>query len=181
MTATAAPDVSPERTADRQRNRQRWKLILFAATGFAVIGLGWGAWWALYARNYERTDDAYVQGNVVQVTPQVAGTVLSVNADDTDFVKAGAPLVTLDHADAEVALQQAQAALAQTVREVRTLYVNNSTWTANIAQRGSDVDRARTEVARAEDDLARRMQLSANGAVSGEEINHAQSAVTSTR
>ena len=181
MAATPAVDVSPERTADRQRNRQRWKLILFAAAGFAVAGLIWGGYWFFYARNYERTDDAYVQGNVVQVTPQIAGTVLSVNADDTDFVKAGATLVTLDHADAEVALQQAQAALAQTVREVRTMYVGNSTWAANIAQRESDVGRARTEVARAEDDLARRMKLSTSGAVSGEEINHAQSAVTRAR
>ena len=51
--------------------------------------------------------------------------MVSVNADDTDFVKAGQTLVTLDRADAEVALEQAQAALAQTVREVRTLYVTN--------------------------------------------------------
>ena len=177
MNATTATDAPPK----GPRNGRRTKLLVYAAAAFGAVGLAWGGYWALYARHYERTDDAYVQGNVVQVTPQVAGTVLSVNADDTDFVKAGAPLVTLDHADAEVALQQAQAALAQTVREVRTMYVSNSTWTANIAQREADVGRARTEVARAEDDLARRIKLSASGAVSGEEINHAQSAVTSAR
>ena len=177
MDATTAPDAA----AKRKRARQRKKLLAYAAIVFAVAGLGWGAWWVLYARSFERTDDAYVQGNVVQVTPQIAGTVLSVNADDTDFVKAGAPLVLLDHADAEVALQQAQAALAQTVREVRTMYVSNATWTANIAQRESDVGRARTELARAEDDLARRQKLASTGAVSGEEINHARSAVTSAQ
>ena len=117
-------------------------------------------YWAKYLRHFERTDDAYVQGNLVQITPQVAGTVVSVNADDTDFVKAGQTLVTLDRADAEVALEQAQAALAQTVREVRTLYVSNTTWSANIAQREAEVSRARTPSSRArEDDLARRQSL----------------------
>ena len=105
-------------------------MLLIAGAVFLVAGIGYGAYWMLVSRYQERTDDAYVQGNVVQVTPQVAGVVLSVNADDTDFVTAGQPLVTLDRADAEVALRQAQAALAQTVREVRTLYVSNSTWAA---------------------------------------------------
>ena len=67
------------------------------------------------------------------------------------------------------------------MREVRTLYVSNSTWAANIAQREAEVDRAGTEVARAEDDLARRMTLAASGAVSGEEISHAQAAVNNAR
>ena len=58
-----------------------------------------------------------------------------------------------------MALAQAQAALAQTVREVRSLYISNATWAANIAQREAEVDRARTDLARAEDDLARRQTL----------------------
>jgi membrane fusion protein (multidrug efflux system) len=87
----------------------------------------------------------------------------------------------LDRADAEVALAQAQAALAQTVREVRTMYDSNATWMANIAQREAEVGRARSELTRAEDDLARRAQLTASGAVSGEELNHAQSAVANAR
>jgi membrane fusion protein (multidrug efflux system) len=163
------------------RPTARGPMLLIAGAVFVLAGIGYGAYWMLVSRYQERTDDAYVQGNVVQVTPQVAGIVSSVNADDTDFVTAGQPLVTLDRADAEVALQQAQAALAQTVREVRTLYVSNSTWAANIAQREAEVDRAGTEVARAEDDLARRTSLAESGAVSGEEINHAQAAVNNAR
>jgi membrane fusion protein (multidrug efflux system) len=159
------------------RTARRRRLLIAASTLFLAIGVAWSGWWYIYARQYEKTDDAYVQGNVVQVTPQVSGTVLSVNADDTDFVKAGAPLVTLDRADAEVALAQAQAALAQTVREVRSLYTANTTWTANITQREADVARASSDVGRAEDDLARRQSLTATGAVSGEELNHAQGAV----
>src|SRR5262245_37302512 len=97
--------------------RKKWLAI--AAGAFAAIGIAYFAYWYVDLRNYETTDDAYVQGNLVQITPQVAGTVVAVNADDTDFVKAEAPLVMLDRSDAEVALAQSQAALAQTVREVR--------------------------------------------------------------
>ena len=45
-----------------------------------------GIYWMLVLNHFESTDNAYVQGNVVQVTPQVAGTVVAINADDTDFV-----------------------------------------------------------------------------------------------
>jgi membrane fusion protein (multidrug efflux system) len=163
------------------RKRERRYALLVAGLVFLVAALAYAGYWTLFLRHHERTDDAYVQGNIVQITPQVAGTVLAVNADDTDFVEAGQPLVVLDHADATVALEQAQAALAQAVREVRTLYAANATWEANIAQREAEVARAKTEVVRAEDDLARRAALTESGAVSGEEINHAQSAVTNAR
>jgi membrane fusion protein, multidrug efflux system len=171
MAELAVPVQPPPLPAKRRR------LLLIAGSVFLVLALGYSAWWFMYSRHYEKTDDAYVQGNVVQITPQVAGTVLSVNADDTDFVKVGQPLVTLDRADAEVALAQAQAALAQTVREVRSLYTANSTWSANISQREAEITRAQSDVGRTEDDLARRKSLSSTGAVSGEELNHAQGAV----
>ncbi|MQS10681.1 biotin/lipoyl-binding protein, partial [Streptomyces sp. IF17] len=113
---------------------------------------------------------AYVQGNVVQVTPQVAGTVIAIRADDTQLVTSGQPVIELDRADARVALEQAEAALAQTVRQVRTLYSNTSAYTATLAMRESDL-------AKAKDDLARRKQIAGTGAVSQEEISHAQTAV----
>ncbi|HVN34530.1 MAG TPA: HlyD family efflux transporter periplasmic adaptor subunit [Casimicrobiaceae bacterium] len=163
------------------RNGRRQRLLLIAGTVFILAGLAYGAYWVKYLRHFERTDDAYVQGNLVQITPQVAGTVVAVNADDTDFVKAGQALVMLDRADAQVAVEQAQAALAQTVREVRGLYVTNSTWAANIEQREADVTRANADLARAQDDLARRQSLADTGAVSGEEMNHAQTSVSNAR
>ena len=161
--------------------RSRRRLLAIAGGIFVLLGALWAAWWAVFERHHERTDDAYVQGNVVQVTPQVAGTVVGVAVDDTDYVKAGQPLVTLDRADSEVALAQAQAALAQAVREVRTLYESNATLRANIVQREAEVGRAKSELARTEDDLARRKQLIDSGAVSGEEMNHATSAVSNAQ
>ena len=170
MAETTTTPVTAQRT--------RFKWLVIAGGTFVVIGLFYAAYWFTALRHFERTDDAYVQGNLVQITPQVPGTVVSVNADDTDFVKAGTSLVALDRADAEVALAQAQAALAQTVREVRSLYSANATGSANVTLRQAEVARARADLAKAEDDLGRRQGLMASGAVSGEEMNHAQSGVS---
>ncbi|MEO5796672.1 MAG: efflux RND transporter periplasmic adaptor subunit [Rhodoferax sp.] len=176
-TTNAAP-VTPEAAA---ANPQRKKSLITIAAVVVLAGLGWIAYDAVIASHYEDTDNAYVQGNVIQITPQVGGTVMAILADDTDFVKAGQPLVKLDPADSKLALDQAEANLAQAVRQVRTFYANNGTLTAQIALRTADVTRSQTdiaraqsEVARAQDDLRRRQALTGNGAVSKEELSHAQ-------
>lgn len=160
-------------TASESTTARRRGLTLIALA-VAVVGLAWGAWHWLQGRHTQSTDNAYVAGNVVQITPQVSGTVVAIQADDTDFVKAGQVLVKLDAADASVALEQAEAQLAQTVREVRTLFANNSTWQAQVQLREADLSRSQTELARARDDAQRRAPLLASGAVGKEEVQHAQ-------
>ena len=165
--ASAADDVKP------RKPRAKRKIALVAvALAVVLAGAAYGIYYWLYLSHYESTDNAYVQANVVQVTPQVAGTVVAINADDTDFVKAGQSLVRLDPADAQVALEQAEAQLAQTVREVRTMYVNNGSLKAQIAAREADAARAQSDVLRAQDDVARRAPLVRTGAVGQEEFNH---------
>src|SRR4051812_42663175 len=162
-------------------NPKRKKALTALAAVVVVGGIGWAAYEWLVASHYEDTDNAYVQGNVIQITPQVGGTVLSIHADDTDFVKAGQPLVKLDPADAKVALEQAEAALGQTVRQVRTLYANNGSLAAQVTLRQADAAKAQSELARATDDYNRRAALVGNGAVSREELNHAQNQLSSAR
>ncbi|WP_311222363.1 MULTISPECIES: efflux RND transporter periplasmic adaptor subunit [unclassified Acidovorax] len=177
-----APQTSPATpTAPADKKAGRRKALITLAAVVVLAGAGWGVYDWLVASHYESTDNAYVQGNVIQITPQTGGTVMSILADDTDFVKAGSPLVKLDPADARVALEQAEANLAQAVRQVRTLYVNNGSLAAQIRLRDADVARAQSDVARAQDDLRRRHSLSGNGAVSKEELNHAQSQLESAR
>ena len=154
-------------------NPARKKALTTLAVVVAIGALAWGIYEWRVASHFETTDNAYVQGNVIQITPQIGGTVMAILADDTDFVKAGQPLVKLDPADASVALDQARANLAQTVRQVRTLYANNASLGAQVTLRGADVARAQTDIARATDDLNRRQSLVGNGAVSKEELNHA--------
>ncbi|MBT9508399.1 HlyD family efflux transporter periplasmic adaptor subunit [Rhodoferax sp.] len=171
MTATQAPIVKAPHAAG---NPARKRALLALIGIVAVIGAGWAAYEYLVASHYESTDNAYVQGNVIQITPQIGGTVMAILADDTDYVKAGQPLVKLDPADANVALDQARANLAQAVRQARTLYANNGSLSAQVVLRESDVAKAQTEIARATEDLNRRQSLIQNGAVSKEELSHAQ-------
>ena len=154
-------------------NDERRKQLIFGFTALLLVaGVAYGLYWLLHARYYESTDNAYVNGNVVQITPQVGGMVTAVNADDTQQVKAGAVLVQLDPTDARVALVQAQADLAQTVRQVRTIFANNNQYAATISAREADV-------ARAQDDLRRREQ--AANAVSREELEHARESLRSAQ
>ncbi|OZI48127.1 EmrA/EmrK family multidrug efflux transporter periplasmic adaptor subunit [Bordetella genomosp. 5] len=155
----------------------RKRLLLLATGAFIVLALAYAIWWFLFGSHFESTDDAYVHGNLVQITPQVPGTVIAIEADDTETVKAGQPMVRLDPADTDVALQQAEAKLAQTVRQVRTLYVQNDALAADVDVRQADIERAQADLARAQSDLKRRQSLGRSGGVSGEEILHAETAL----
>ena len=152
---------------------RRTQLLIRLAALLLLASLAYTAWWALVARYHEHTDNAYVSGNLVQITPQTSGTVLAIQADDTDYVTAGQPLVLLDPADARVALEQAEADLAQQVRQARNLFASRAAAAAQLAVR-------QAELTRAEADLARRQQA-AGGAVAQEELAHAQSAVLTAR
>jgi membrane fusion protein (multidrug efflux system) len=174
-----APVTSPI-PKSTSTNSKRSKALKGVAL-VVLLGLAYGGYEWYLGRHEEATDNAYVQGNVVQITPQVGGTVTAIYADDTDFVKAGQPLVQLDPADAQVALDQAEANLAQAVRQVRTIYATNTTLGAQVAVRETDIGRARTELSRATEDLNRRQALVGNGAVSKEELGHAQSQVAAAQ
>ncbi|MEO6926200.1 MAG: HlyD family efflux transporter periplasmic adaptor subunit [Rhodanobacter sp.] len=133
--------------------------------------IAWGLWYFFDGRWYESTDDAYVNGNVVQITPQVPGTVVSIGADDGNLVHAGDVLVKLDPSDADVALAEAKANLALTVRKVRGLYSSVNGAHADVATRKTAVDKARA-------DYNRRVALAKSGAISAEELAHASDALT---
>jgi len=181
MNAPHTPSAAGLPTATPAPARTARQKALTAVSVAVLAGLAWGGYEWYTGRHEESTDNAYVQGNVIQITPQTSGTVTTILAEDTDFVKAGQPLVQLDPADATVALEQAEANLAQAVRQVRTLYANNGALDAQIAQRESEIDRAQAEIIRATDDLNRRQSLAGNGAVSKEELNHAQPQLANAR
>ena len=167
---TAPTPPPPETTVGRSR-----RLGLFALGAVVILsGLIYTGYWFLDARYFESTDDAYVNGDVVQITSEVPGTVLALKVDDTQIVKAGQPLLSLDPADAKIAEANAEADLARAVRQVRGLFAQGQELRAQIEQREQS---ART----ADEDLKRRSGLIEDGAISSEELSHAHDAVTTTR
>lgn len=176
-----------ESTSNELASRRKRGLTLIAS-GVGLAAVLWGGWHWFTGRHHLDTDNAYVVGNVLQITPQIGGTVLSIQADETDFVRAGQMLVKLDEADARVALEQAQAQLAQSVRDVRSLFAGSASLVAQLNLRLADDKRAQVELNRAQDDVNRRAPLVSSGAVSQEEFQHvsaqlaaAQSMATATQ
>ncbi|MFA7437855.1 HlyD family efflux transporter periplasmic adaptor subunit [Castellaniella sp.] len=156
------------------------KRLMWTATGvFILIALLYGVWWKVFIAHYESTDDAYVHGNLVTVSAQIPGTVVAIAAEDTQTVARGADLITLDDSDTTIALAQARAALAQTVRRTQTLFAQNKALAANVAVDHANVEQAQTQLSKVQNDLQRRSALRSSGGVSGEELLHAQVAVKS--
>ncbi len=154
---------SPAAEVAAESKRRRRLISLAAAVVFS--GAAYGAYWETVARHYQTTDDAYVDGDLVQITSEVPGNVIALQADDTQSVDDGQLLLKLDPADAEVAMSDAEARLGSAVRHVRSLFATADQLRAQINDR---------EVAlkRAQDDFQRRAHLVQDGAVSSEELSH---------
>ena len=163
-----------ETTQDAGNSRKR-KVMLTGLTLLVILGgLGVWGWHEVYGRWNESTDDAYVNGNVVEVTPLATGTVVSIGADDGDLVHAGQVLVNFDPSDAKIGLQSAEANLAKAVRQVRGLYSNVDGIRAQVAEQ-------KTAVQKAQENFTRRKNLAAGGAISQEELSHARDDLTSAQ
>lgn len=171
MSATAGAQ-SPQQPANKKKTRK--KVLLLLALLFVLAGIAWGVYWFLVLRHFQETDDAYVAGNQVQVMAQVSGSVNKVWFDDTDFVKKGDVLVSLDKTDAEQAFEKAQTALATSVRQTHQLMINAKQYQASIALQ-------QTALAQAEADLKRREPLGASNLIGREELQHSRDAVATAK
>jgi membrane fusion protein (multidrug efflux system) len=159
----------------------RAKNLRILALVIAAVALTWGAWYGLYAQYRISTDNAYVVGNVIQITPQTTGTIMSIQADETDWVQAGQPLIKLDPTDAKLALEQARLDLIKAVRDTAGLFANAQSSKALLDAKEAEAKRAHAEFERARDDVQRRSQLVQSGAVSQEEWQHAQTQLAAAR
>ena len=165
MSASAPANSAAEPNPQKRRGR------LIALAVVVLLGLaGYGFWWYSHARFFADTDDAYVASDLIQITNQVGGTVLSVTADDTQHVARGQLLVELDPADARVAVAEAEAELARSVRSVRSLFAQSQGLQAQIRERQVALETARAN-------LKRRQAVAAEGGVSAEELQHARDEV----
>ena len=157
----------------KKKGKRKGALLLLTLL-FIVIAVAYGIYWFLVLRHYEETDDAYVAGNQVQIMAQVSGSVTKVWADNTDYVKQGDVLVTLDATDAQQAFEKAQTALASSVRQPRQLMINGK-------QLQASIELQRTALAQAQTDFNRRVPLGSANLIGREELQHARDAVTSAQ
>ncbi|MEB0046563.1 MULTISPECIES: efflux RND transporter periplasmic adaptor subunit [unclassified Pseudomonas] len=172
--ATAQTTQTPDNAQDTSNPRKRKVMLTVLAILVILAGVGVWAYHEFYGRWSESTDDAYVNGNVVEITPLVTGTVVSIGADDGDLVHEGQVLINFDPNDAEVGLQSARANLARTVRQVRGLY-------SNVDGMKAQVNAQQANVQKAQDNFNRRKNLAAGGAISQEELSHARDDLTSAQ
>ncbi len=106
-TATPSAEAAPAAAASAPPVRR-------IIAGVIALGIAGGALaYYLHARHLEDTDDAQIDGEITNISPRVAGTLVSVNVSDNQVVKAGDVLAELDPTDYEVAVAQARAVLAQ--------------------------------------------------------------------
>ena len=166
--------TSTENPSEIEPPSKRRRILLTIAAVFLVLAGAWIVLEILVLSQREKTDDAYVTGNQIRVSSQIAGTVVEVFARNTSRVTAGQVLLRLDDADARQALARAAANLAQTVRQVQQQIAQSGQYDSQIAMR-------ELELARAEQDLSRREPLLAEQAVAGEEVRHARDNVALAR
>jgi len=169
-TKTSSKETMPGgSTKETRRKRKRAMLILGGI--FLIIGLIWFIYWLIWGQFEVYTDDAYVNGNLVQLMSQVSGTVTEINTDETQFVEQGQWIIKLDTADTSIALQRAKANLAQTVRQVKQAFENAAVAQASLLVR--ETDRVKSDL-----DLKRRKGLLSERAISQEELQHYRTAAT---
>jgi len=145
------------------------KWIIIGAVALVVIG---GLIWWLISRQYEDTDDAYVDGHISGISSRIAGTVTSVYVEENQFVKAGEVVVDLDPRDYKVALMQARSQLlqaqAQTQAQEPNIPVTEVTSQTQIANTNADVLSAEAGLTGAQRDydaaLAKVAEAEANNA-----------------
>ena len=152
--------------------RARRSGLLIVAAVFILGVVAYGAYYFNHSRYLEETEDAYVGGEIVPVSAEIAGTVYSVNVRETQSVNAGDVLLTIDDSDAQLALSAARQDLARAVREVRASYVAVDEVSAQMQARKVERERALA-------DLKRREGMVALGAVSAEELAHARDQLSS--
>lgn len=157
-----------------RKNTTRKKIVSLVIFIFLLCSVFFSVYWFLELRDLQTTDDAYISGNKVLISSQVASSVVSVNYTNTDLVKKGDILVQLDKTDAALAYSKAKSNLSETVRKVRQLYINNLLDRDNI-------EKAKIEYEQSLSDLDRYSRLTGVAAVPHETLQHAKNLVASNK
>ena len=157
-------------TSSNNKSQQRKKGLSIFILLLLLIAIGSAAYWFFFIKGFEETEDAYVSGNQVMVSAQVAGNISKINVDNMDPVQAGDVLLELDDTNAKLSFEQAKSNLANAVRQISQL--NYTVKQLKSAVRANEIT-----LAQAQGNLNRRIQLVKDGAIDKESFQHAKEAV----
>ena len=157
-------------TSSNNKSQQRKKGLSIFILLLLLISIGSAAYWYFFIKGFEETEDAYVSGNQVMISAQVAGNISKINVDNMDPVQAGDVLLELDDTNAKLSFEQAKSNLANAVRQVSQL--NYTVKQLKSAVRANEIT-----LAQAQGNLNRRVQLVKDGAIDKESFQHAKEAV----
>lgn len=154
--------------------RSRRKLASRIAAGIALLaGVVYGIHWWTAGRFIEKTDDAYVGGDITVIGPKVSGYMAALNVTDNQRVHAGELLVKIDDRDYRAALAKAEGAVAAQEALLSNLDATEQLQQAVINEARAGVDAASAEAGRASDNQARYRELAGRAAVSVESAQRA--------
>ena len=157
-------------TSLNNKSQQRKKGLSIFILLLLLIAIGSAAYWFFFIKGFEETEDAYVSGNQVMVSSQIAGNISKINVDNMDPVQAGDVLLELDDTNAKLSFEQAKSNLANAVRQISQL--NYTVKQLKSAVRANEIT-----LAQAQGNLNRRVQLVKDGAIDKESFQHAKEAV----
>ncbi len=145
-------------------------MAVWIVTGIVLIcSIIFLLFWLLVLRYRETTDDAYVNGNMIRITPQIEGIVTKIYVDNTQLVEEGQPILELDRHDYEIALDGSKAELGNAVRDVVKMFIR-------VRELEASRDVAKSDLLRTSWDYNHRQALVGDGSVSREDFEHSETA-----
>jgi membrane fusion protein, multidrug efflux system len=167
------PDKNPKE-ADSQPKEQesggfsgairKHPVAMIVCLGLIVAGVIGGTIWYLNARHYESTDDAFIDGRPVLISPQVTGNIMQVNVTDNQPVKSGDLLAKIDPRDYQAAVDQAAAQIRQAEATMKNLDAQVAVQRSQIEQANKQEVEAQAALNFSQDENKRYQDLVNTGA-----------------
>lgn len=171
MNEEAKPNLEPNLNKEVKPRAKKGPLFILIGILLALSALIF-CYWFFDARFKVGTNDAYVEGNIIEIYPKVSGTIRTIAVNDTDHVLAGQVLVTLDPTTFQIKFDESLANLGNTLREVQKKFDTVSQLLASLEVQLVNLEQAKTH-------YFHRRALVDIGGVSREDFENAQSAYLS--
>ena len=173
--AATQPETAPPKPPAHPGEWRKVAGPIIAIAAFAVV-VALTLWvWSIIER-HPRTDDAIAEANVIGVAPRVAGEIIKLNVQDNQAVKAGDVLFEIDPADYQLALENAEAALASLDQQIEVARSQDSELKFDVKVAQAGVEEGQAQVHQTTDTMHRLEPLLPKGFATADDVDRAQTA-----